>query len=133
MSLRLFKTAHQKVDTFCNGRTRQPDELFIQDCDLPEDEDAERVALAVRRAVARVGLVDPLYIRADDREMVELSALPLWDSMDWISLLLYLQDELGITIPDREAECIRVSKFSVRGCVHDTLAVVQRLRSLNQE
>jgi acyl carrier protein len=89
------------------------------------------VALAVRRAVASVGLADPLYIRADDRERDELSVLPLWDSMDGVTLLMELEDELGLSILDKEAERIKVSDFSVRPCVGDTLPIVRRLRALS--
>ncbi len=129
MPFRLFKTAHQKVSDFCEGRTRQSDDEFFIDCNLPEDKDAVRVALAVRRSVARVGLIDPLYIRADDRYPEELSALPLWDSMDWLELLLCLDDELKTTIPDKDAQQIKTAGFSVRRFTHDVLEVVKRLRT----
>ena len=99
---------------------------------MPEDEDAERVALAVRRAVARVGLVDPLYIRADDRYPDELVVLPLWDSIDWLELIFTIEDELNLSISDKEVE-LMTKNFSVRSCVHDTLAMMQRQRSLSRE
>ena len=124
-----LKGSHAKVADFKKGRERQSDEDFLRDLGFGDSAEEREVALAVRRAVANVGLIDPLYIRADDRERDELSVLPLWDSMDWVALLMELEDELGLAIPDKEAEKIKVSDFSVRSCVRDTLAVVRRLRA----
>ena len=128
MRPRFLRGSHAKVARFKKGRARQSDDDFLRDLGVGDDAEAREVALAVRRAVASVGVVDPLYIRADDRERDELSALPLWDSMDWVELLMELEDELGLSIPDNEAEQIKVSDFSVRSCVRDTLGVVRRLR-----
>jgi hypothetical protein len=50
--LRVFKTAHCKVDDFRKGRTRQPDHEFLADCGVEAGTDMARIALAVRRAVA---------------------------------------------------------------------------------
>jgi acyl carrier protein len=100
---RIFKTAHVKVWDFRDGRTRQPDEQFIIECGLPAEPDAGRIALAVRRAVANIGLVDPQYILATDEYPDQLGKLPLWDSMDWVAFVMELEGELGTTIPDPEA------------------------------
>ena len=128
MAFGFLKSSHAKVAHFKKGRTRLPDEEFLRELGIGDNAQDREVALAVRRAVANVGLVDPLFIRADDREDVELSALPMWDSMDWVEFIMELEDELGITIPDDEAMKIKISNFSVRSCVIDTLAVVRRLR-----
>ena len=92
---RIFKTAHEKVADFREGRTRQPDEQFVTECELPDDPDAARIAIGIRRAVASVGLIDPLFLRASDRFPEELGILPLWDSMDWMALILAIEEELG--------------------------------------
>ncbi len=92
---RVFKPAHAKVAEFCEGRTRLPDEDFLSACGGAVETEAARVALAVRRAVAAVGLVDPLFVLPDDSYPGELELLPLWDSMDWLSLHLELERELG--------------------------------------
>ena len=128
MRPRSWTGSYAKVARFKEGRTRQSDEEFLHDLGIGDDAEEREVALAVRRAVASVGLIDPLYIRADDRARDELSVLPLWDSMEWLALLMELEDELRLSIPDKEAERIKVDSFSVRSCVRDTLAVVRRLR-----
>jgi acyl carrier protein len=99
----LFKTAHMKVAEFRAGRTRQPDDQFVADCGLAPRSEAARVALAVRRAVASIGLIDPLYIRAGDAYPDQLGVLPLWDSMDWVALVMELEQELDTRITDEEA------------------------------
>ena len=124
-----LKGSHAKVAAFKKGRERQSDGDFLRDLGITDDGEEREVALAVRRAVANVGLVDPLYIRADDREQDELSVLPVWDNMDWVALVMELEDELGLAIPDRAREGIKVSNFSVRSCIKDTLAVVRQLRA----
>ena len=93
--LRVFKTAHAKVHDFRTGRARQPDDGFLRDCGIEPGTETARVAVAVRRAVAEVGLVDPLFVRAEDSYPGTLEVLPLWDSMDWLAFLFELERELG--------------------------------------
>lgn len=82
---------------------RLSDTDFVTACDLPDDPIAAHVALAVRRDVANVGLVDSQFIRPEDDYPGSLEALPLWDSMDWLEFVLELEEELGIAIPDEVA------------------------------
>lgn len=114
---RIFQTAHTKVADFRRGRSRQPDERFVAGCGLPDTPEAARVAIGVRRAVAYVGLIDPLFIHAEDRFPEELGVLPLWDSMDWMSLLLELEGELGEPPPKAIEEWRLQGAFSVRQLV----------------
>ena len=125
MRLKLFRRPHQKVDAFCEGRRRQSDAEFVRDCGMDGNEAGARVAVAVRRAVARVGLVDPAFVFAPDRYPHDLGALPLWDSMDWVDLIMRLEDELGVAIPDRVAErLIDVRGFTIRQFVEGVYANV---------
>jgi hypothetical protein len=93
--LRVFKPAHCKVADFRRGRTRQPDDEFLADCGVAPGTEPARIALAVRRAVAATGLVDPLFVRAQDSYPGSLEVLPLWDSMDWVALQFEIERELG--------------------------------------
>lgn len=97
--LRVFKPAHWKVNDFRQGRTRQPDREFLADCGVEPGTEAARIALAVRRAVAGIGLVDPLFVRVADSYPGTLELLPLWDSMDWLALQLEIRRELGQPVP----------------------------------
>ncbi|MBI5383884.1 MAG: hypothetical protein HZA90_04275 [Verrucomicrobia bacterium] len=98
----MFKTAHHKVDDFRQGRIRQADEEFLQDCQICSGTEAARIGLAVRRAVGGVGLVDPLFVRADDSYPGTLERLPLWDSMDWVAFEMEVERELGEPLPSGE-------------------------------
>ena len=103
--LRAFKPVHCKVEDFCRGRARQPDNEFLADCGIEAGGEAARVALAVRRAVAWIGVVDPLFVRASDSYPGTLELLPLWDSMDWLSLQLRIEEELGQKVRWEACEC----------------------------
>ncbi|HEU5117507.1 MAG TPA: hypothetical protein VFT74_12755, partial [Isosphaeraceae bacterium] len=109
-----FQTAHDKVDAFRDGRNRQSDDEFLAECHLTGDPEARRIGLAVRRAVAGVGLIDPLFIRASDRFPEDLGVLPLWDSMDWMSLILELERELETPPPSTIEEWGPQGRFSVQ-------------------
>jgi hypothetical protein len=103
--LRAFKPVHCKVADFCRGRAPRPDDEFLADCGIEPAGEAARVALAVRRAVAWVGVVDPLFVRASDSYPGTLELLPLWDSMDWLSLQLRIEEELGQKVRWEACEC----------------------------
>jgi hypothetical protein len=97
---RVFWSAERKVAAFCEGRSRQPDDQFVAECGLPNDPEAARVALGVRRAVANIGRVEREFIRADDLYPDTLGVLPLWDSMDWAAFTFELEDQLGTRLTD---------------------------------
>ena len=118
---RFFETAHGKVEKFRNGRTRQTDADFLAECPLSEPMDRE-VALGVRRAVAHIGLIDPLLIHASDRFPGELSMLPLWDSMDWLALTFELEYQLDWRITDPITDLWSQASFSVKDLVTATVA-----------
>lgn len=100
MSFRVFKPARIKVWDFRRGRQRETDDQFFLACNLPNTPWARRVALAVRRAAANVGMVDSQFIRVDDSYPGTLELLPLWDSMDWTEFTVEFEHELGQRIPE---------------------------------
>ena len=122
--LRVFKPAHSKVDDFREGRTRQSDNDFLADCGLTPGTEAAKVALAVRRAVAGVGLIDPLFIRSEDSYPGTLEVLPLWDSMDWLAFVLEVERELGQSFPYGSSE---LASKSGPVTVRDLVARVREL------
>jgi hypothetical protein len=100
MNFGIFTPARSKVEKFRRGRIRQSDEDFVNECGLANDPAARDIALAVRRAVANVGLIDSQFIRVDDKYPGTLDVLPLWDSMDWVAFELELEEETGHKITD---------------------------------
>ena len=85
----------EQIAKFCAGRSTQSDEQFLLASGLPPDAETARVAIAVRRAVANIGAVDPQFVRPDDAYPDQLAVLPLWDSMDWFAFRMELEEQLG--------------------------------------
>jgi acyl carrier protein len=111
-----FRTARQKIALFCAGRSRQPDDQFAAECGLPTDAEAARIAVAVRRAVADIGSIDPEFIRADDAYPDQLGVLPLWDSMDWMAFIWALEEKLGtrLSVEETMAQLLSPERMSVK-------------------
>jgi hypothetical protein len=95
MKLRWWKTADEMAAGFVAGRIPQMDAEFLSECALPADDDAVKAALAVRRSVAKYGMVDAAFIRADDGYPGELMKLAGWDSIDFLTWAMELHEELG--------------------------------------
>jgi hypothetical protein len=130
--LRVFKAAHCKVDDFRKGRTRQPDDEFLADCGVEAGTEMARIALAVRRAVAGIGLVDPLFVRAVDCYPGTLELLPLWDSMDWAAFTTELEEELGQRLPDPE-KILVASQVSVKQMAADVYRIIHSQGGAEQD
>ena len=92
----------EQIARFCAGRSLQTDERFLLDSNLPANAATARIAIAVRRAVANIGTVDPQYIRPGDAYPDQLAVLPLWDSMDWFAFRMELEEQLGACFSDEE-------------------------------
>jgi hypothetical protein len=97
---RFCPTPEQQVAEFCKHRNRESDSEFVSNCCPAAQADAARVAIAVRRAIARLGQVHPEFIRHDDNYPAQLGKLPMWDSIEWLQFFLELEDELGVRISD---------------------------------
>jgi hypothetical protein len=95
---RFFPTPEHQVAEFCKDRRKEPDSDFISGCCPPEEADAGRVAIAVRRAIAKLGQVGPEFIRHDDSYPAQLGKLPMWDSIEWLAFFVELEDRLGVRI-----------------------------------
>jgi acyl carrier protein len=101
---RVFRSAEQKVAFFCKDRAPQSDEQFLTECGLPSEPEADRVALAVRRAMAKLGSIDPTFIRADDVYPDQLAMLPFWDSVDMMGYIWELEEQLGTRFTQEELQ-----------------------------
>lgn len=118
------------MDEFRNGRSRQSDDDFLRDCGLEPGRPEASIAIAVRRAVAGVGLVDPLFIRATDSYPGHLELLPLWDSMDWLTLILEIEREVGEPLKCHSSELLPPSfPLTVRWLVGRVGEIMHRLRN----
>jgi acyl carrier protein len=96
---RWWRTAQEKASTFAATRSAQSDGEFLRDCGLSNDDESASAALAVRRSVAKYGMVDAQAIRAADRYPEELIALSGWDSIDLLAWVFELDAQLGVRVP----------------------------------
>ena len=117
MKWRWWRNAQEQAEDFSKNRGEQADEQFITACGLPDTPEATRIALAVRRSVARYGMVDAKYIRVEDRYPDDLSTLSGWDSIDFLAWVFELERELGgEKIPKRAFDRIR-QPFAVKDLI----------------
>jgi acyl carrier protein len=98
----------ERVAQFCAGRSPESDDVFLSDLGPTIDPETQRIALAVRKAVGRVGSVGAEWIRASDAYPDQLSLLPIWESMDWVIFVMELEEALDTQFTDRELERVRV-------------------------
>jgi hypothetical protein len=121
MALRWWRTAEEMAAEFARQFPEHSDAEFLADCGLPNEPDAQRAALAVRRSVAAYGAVPPNNIYASHSYPRELPALSGWDSLDFVGWILELEEELGI--PVNEAWFKKLpTEFSVRDLAHTVYA-----------
>lgn len=125
--MRFWKSASEKVKEFVRERCPQSEEAFLAGCALPANDQAMRVALGVRRAIARLGRVEPAYVHGDASFWDEISDLPFWDSLDTVELVMTLEEELGVRIPNVDAEKIRNPDDNPRLTVKDFVGDVYRV------
>src|SRR3954454_17356062 len=115
--LRWWRTADEMAADFARTRSPQADADFLAECELPDDAEANRSAIAVRRSVAKYGMIDPTFIRATDRYPEELMALSGWDSIDCRGGVIELDDDLGEPVRSEWFDGLPES-FSVRDLAH---------------
>lgn len=121
-----FNSKQRQSKAYCENRLPQTDEEFVSGCGVAGS--AEGIAIGVRRVIARLGSVDPVYIHHDARFIGEINRLDFWDSLDSIAIVMELQDELGCAIDDDAASQIRnpemTTNLTVAEFVSDVINVV---------
>lgn len=123
-----FTSSALKVAEYSRSRTPQEPAEFVRACALPDDPNRTSIALAVRDAIAELGEIDPLLVRADDSFDRDLVNLPFWGSLDTIAVILALEKHLKTKISDDDAHSIRNPEMShgmvVADFVRDVFQVV---------
>ena len=120
----------QKIDGFCQRHAPQADVEFLRECGITENIEAARIALGVRRAVAKLGLVEPEFVAKTDDYPGSLEVLPFWDSIDVFAFLLELENELGVRLSEKDINHIfnfnetRKQGGSVKDWIDGTIAVL---------
>ncbi|MBK8268290.1 MAG: acyl carrier protein [Planctomycetes bacterium] len=60
------------------------------------------MALGARRTFAKVGKIDAASLRATDRFYPDLAELPLYDSLDILTIVLDMEQELGLKLDSED-------------------------------
>jgi hypothetical protein len=86
-----------------NVRPAQADAEFIAECRLPDAPFAAALALSVRREVARRAGVAPEAVHAADRLPEAWGDLFYRKDPDAVEFIMELEEQFGVSIPDRAA------------------------------
>lgn len=92
----LLRSHHRKTLAAAGrwrDRPRTSDHDFLSSCEIPEEPLPVEVALAVRKAIAELGTVSSETIRPVDTFAHDLAQLPFWDSLDWMDLVLGIEEK----------------------------------------
>ena len=89
-----------------DGRPAQADAEFVAECRMPDAPFPAAFALAVRREVARRAGVSPGAVHASDRLPEEWGDLFIRESLDAAEFVMDLEEQFGVTIPDRAGEVL---------------------------
>ncbi|MBL9165942.1 MAG: hypothetical protein JNL18_24685 [Planctomycetaceae bacterium] len=121
-----FNSKQRQSKAYCENRLPQTDEEFISGCGVLGS--AEGIAVGVRRVIARLGSVDPVYIHHDARFIGEINQTDFWDRLDSLAIVLELEEELECAIDDDAASQIRnpemKKNLTVADFVGDVINVV---------
>lgn len=112
----------------------QTDDEFVAACRAQGVAHSRDLILGIRRIMAGYGMVPPEYIPSTATYFDDLCALPHWDSLDSVELVLQIEEVFEVTIPDREAEKMLNPEIAPIGTVvadfiQDWGGLIERLRS----
>jgi acyl carrier protein len=100
----LWCRAHRRITLEAAERWRKrpimADGEFLKRCGVADELLKADVALAIRRVIAELGTVPAATIRPDDSFYHDLVQLPFWDSLDWVELIMCIEEEFDARVPD---------------------------------
>jgi acyl carrier protein len=112
------------------GRPTMGDGEFLMQCEIPDEPLRKSVALAARRVIAALGTVPPETIRPDDTFAKDLVQLPFWDSLEWMCLIMGIEEEFEGKVLVTES-CID-DAVKLAGGRHSELKVKHVVRAMAQ-
>jgi acyl carrier protein len=122
-----FRSHARDKREFLASRTVQEEADFLANCGLPEE--SVEAALAVRKAIATLGGVDPGYVHALDSFARDLSHFDFWGSLDSVAVVLELEHALRVHISDEQAQRMPdpelVDDLTVADFIRSVLEVLQ--------
>ena len=97
---------------------------FVTALGVSEGSSDARKVTAIRAGIAELGEVPPHSIRADHRFYPDLERLPFYDSIDFLGLILMVEEKLDVRLGDTDHEML--SKIVTEGTVMDFVLNVLR-------
>jgi acyl carrier protein len=121
---RLHRREDREINRFEHRPSTERDE-FLDAMGIDRSSEFAEIATAARAKLAELGCVRPESIRASDRFFPDLQKLPFYDSIDFLEVVLTLEQELGIRIAedDQSAICEGVAKGTVGDVVDHAVRI----------
>lgn len=102
---RLHRREDREIERFEQRPSMDRDE-FLDAVGIDRSSEFTEIAMAARAKLAELGCVPPESIRASDRFFPDLQKLPFYDSIDYLEVVLTLEQELGIRIAEDDQSAI---------------------------
>lgn len=99
--LSLRRRERWAIDRF-NSRTPTEDAEFLSELEITPGTEEARLALGARRTFAKVGKIDVESLRATDRFYPDMAELPLYDSLDILTIILEMERELRVKLSSED-------------------------------
>jgi acyl carrier protein len=128
ISLRKHRRATLAAAECWRDRPTMGDGEFLMRCEIPDEPLPVKVALAARRVIAALGTVPPETIRPDDTFAKDLVQLPFWDSLEWVGLVMGVEEEFAEKVLVAES-CID-DAVKLAGGRHTELRVKHVVRAM---
>jgi hypothetical protein len=96
------KKAVQRFETFAPT----PDAEFLEALQLSPSAPEAEIALAARRAFAKLGSVPPESLKPSHRFYPDLQKLPFYDSIDFLGIIFELEEQTHMKISKDDGEHI---------------------------
>lgn len=97
----LRRRERRAIDRF-NSRTPTEDADFLSELEIAPGTEEARLALSARRTFAKVGKIDVTSLRATDRFYPHMAELPLYDSLDILTIVLIMERELRVKLSSED-------------------------------
>lgn len=108
----IYQPSPERKENFVERNPAQSDDDFISICFISPSDKAQKVALAIRSAIAKLGEIDREFIRAEIC-FEELDALPFWDlcgdaGFNTSRFVEAIESELGCKFTEKQLELATV-------------------------
>jgi len=101
----LMKRSQHNIEKFKSGR-QQTNDAFLQKLGLEPGTQRAEFAIGLRSLIAELGRIPCGAVMPEHRIWKDFKSLPFFDSPDTLVFIVRLEQKLGISIPDEQADKI---------------------------